>query len=81
MERGGFRVKALKYIRVVTCYLHRSTMLNPSELFELSKKRASAGRKGGKARAAALTKKERRASALKASKAAAKARSAKAGRS
>jgi hypothetical protein len=53
-------------------------MLKPSELFELSKKRAIAGRKGGKSRAAAMTKKERRASALKASKAASRARTAKA---
>jgi hypothetical protein len=41
---------------------------------ELSKYLASIGSKGGKARAKALTKKEQRAIALKASKAAAKAR-------
>jgi hypothetical protein len=45
---------------------------------ELSKYLASIGSKGGKARAKALTKKEQRAIAMKASKAAAKARSAKA---
>jgi len=45
---------------------------------ELSKYLASIGSKGGKARAKALTKKEQRAIALKASKAAAKARRAKA---
>jgi hypothetical protein len=51
-------------------------MRKGNEQFELSKKRALAGRAGGKARAAVLTKKERRASALKASKIAAKKRSA-----
>jgi hypothetical protein len=43
---------------------------------ELSKYFASIGRKGGKARAQALTKKEQRAIALKASMAAARARRA-----
>jgi hypothetical protein len=43
---------------------------------DLSKYLASIGRKGGKARAKALTKEEQRAIALKASKAAAKARRA-----
>jgi hypothetical protein len=43
---------------------------------DLSKYFASIGSKGGKARAEALTKKEQRAIALKASKAAAKARRA-----
>jgi phage gp16-like protein len=47
-------------------------------LDELSKYLASIGSKGGKARAKALTKKEQRIIALRASKAAAKARSAKA---
>jgi len=47
---------------------------------ELSKYLASIGSKGGKARAKALTKKEQRAIALKASKAAARARRAAVGR-
>jgi hypothetical protein len=51
-------------------------MSKSKELFELSKKRSRAGRLGGAARAAAMTKKERRASALKASRAAAKKRTA-----
>jgi hypothetical protein len=41
---------------------------------KVKRDRVRAGRAGGKARAAAMTKKEKRASALKASKAAAKAR-------
>ena len=44
---------------------------------DLSKYLASIGSKGGKARAKALTKEEQRAIALKASKAAAKARRAR----
>jgi len=47
------------------------TLLNEQQV---SKQRARAGRKGAKARAAALTKEERQAIAVKASKAAAKAR-------
>jgi hypothetical protein len=47
---------------------------------EFKRTRARTGAMGGFARAAAMTKKERRASALKASKAAAKARTAKARR-
>jgi len=45
--------------------------------YEISKQRAKAGRKGAKARADKLTREQRRTIAVKASKAAAKARSAK----
>jgi hypothetical protein len=55
-------------------------MTNPSSVLEMKRARERAGRKGGKARAAALTKKERREIAIKASEAAVKARSAKARR-
>lgn len=51
-------------------------LLDLMSLDELSKYLASIGSKGGKARAKALTKKEQRAIALKASGAAAKARRA-----
>jgi hypothetical protein len=52
-------------------------MKEPSFTLEMKRQRASAGRAGGKARAAVLTKKERRAIAIKASRAAAAKRSAK----
>jgi hypothetical protein len=54
-------------------------MKEPSFTLEMKRQHASAGRAGGKARAAVLTKKAQRAIALKASKAAAKARRLRAG--
>jgi hypothetical protein len=56
------------------------TVKHSSALFELSKKRSRAGRLGGKARAAAMTKKERHEIAIKASRAAAEKRRGAAGK-
>jgi hypothetical protein len=58
----------------------KRTVKQISALFELSKKRSRAGRLGGKARAAAMTKKERHEIAIKASRASAAKRTSAAGK-